>query len=132
MGSFAEKTEILRKAEASKERMRGIVMGREKEDDRSNMMGRLYKYTSNLSKVNDFIKEGKIEFATMARRYEAEIERIEGEMDALDGGGLVIQRKRGKINSVLAQYASSSEDSSITSDGRGNGRRKCIVTLCKN
>jgi len=56
----------------------------------------------------------------MARRYEAEIERIEGEMDALDGGGLVIQRKRGKINSMLAQYMSSSEDSSITSEGRGN------------
>ena len=67
-GSFKEKTEILKKSEASKERMSRFSIGRQKEDDRASMMGRLFNYTSNLAKVNDSIEAGKIEFHTMARR----------------------------------------------------------------
>lgn len=92
VGAFAEKTEILKKEKVLKEKMKKIIIGKQKRDVQVNVIGRLMWYTKNLAKVNKMIEDGKFEFGTMDRRYEAE---IEGEMDTVSGMGLV-QKKETK------------------------------------
>ena len=108
--SFADKTDILRRSEKSKEKIRELLLGRQKETDRADMMTRLFQYTTNLSKVNQMIGEGRLEFTTMARRYEAEIERLENAMKRGEGEGK--KKRRALSPSVLTQNSVRSDSSS--------------------
>ena len=69
------------------------------------MKGRLFEYTTNLSKVNEMIEDKKVEFETIARWYITEIERLENAMKGGEGGKGGVKKKRRAPPSALTQHS---------------------------